>query len=263
MVNKISKSNPIFLEFKEILKNNKSKDLVYVDDLSTLKLALKYPIKIEKFIYCDELEYQADTLNLIKELTKLCPNTYTISKSTFDSIKQKENSVGLLAIVKLDLKSLEEFKDKDYLIVCDRLEIPGNLGTIYRTCDSAACDGIVLVDTITKPTNPKLTSSARGCNLLIPTVSDTYENTLKFLLENDYTIFLGEPNLGQDYKSYNYNGKIAIVVGNERFGINPDWYNHKHQKVFIPMYGSNNSLNVSVAASILIYEATMNRKNRE
>ena len=79
---KISKSNPIFQEFKEILKSNKTKDLVYVDDLSILKLAINYPIKIEKFIYCDELSYKDETLELINQLSNKCNQTYTISKST-------------------------------------------------------------------------------------------------------------------------------------------------------------------------------------
>ena len=150
--------------------------------------------------------------------------------------------------------------NKEFLMILDHLEIPGNIGTIYRTLDSINCDGVILVDSISKINNEKITSSSRGCNLIIPTISDTYQNVLKYLLDNNYEIFLGEPKLGLDYQEYNYKGKIAIVVGNERFGINQDWYNHKSTKVFIPMEGSQNSLNVSVAASILAYEAYMKRK---
>lgn len=260
MITKIARSNPIFQQFKELEKNNKTQDLIFVDDISILKLTEKYPIQIETFLYCDEITYHDDTLKLIDHLIKIATNSYTISKQTFDSIKQKSNSVGLMAIVKQKILELDDLKTKNYLFICDSLEIPGNLGTIYRTMDSASVDGMILVDTVTKPTNPKLTSSARGCNLLIDTVATSYNEALNWLLANDYTIYLGEPNLGKSYLDYNYEGKIAIVVGSERFGINPDWYNHKHEKVFIPMFGSNNSLNVGVAASILIYEATMKRK---
>ncbi len=259
MLNKISRSNPIFQKFKELEKNNKTNDLIFVDDLSVLSLTKNYPIEVESFLYCDELCYQPQTMELINHLIKISKESYTISKSTFDSIKQKGNSVGLMAIIRNPQLKLDDLKSKEYLVVCDSLEIPGNLGTIYRTMDAAKVDGMILVDTITKPTNPKLTSSARGCNLLIDTVSTNFDEALNWLLANNYTIFLGEPNLGKSYKEYDYTGKIAIVVGNERFGINPDWYLHKHEKVFIPMYGSNNSLNVGVAASILIYEATTNR----
>lgn len=260
MINKISKNNPVFLKVKEIEKTNKTDNLIFVDDLSVLNLTWNYPIEIDTFLYCDELDYHDDTKKLIDHLINIAKESYTISLSSFNLLRQKENSAGLIAIVKANLKQLDDLKNKEYLVVCDRLEIPGNLGTIYRTMDSAACEGMILVDTVTKPTNPKLTSSARGCNLLIDTASVSYKEALNWLLENNYTIYLGEPNLGKPYQEYNYSGKIAIVVGSERFGINSDWYNHKHEKVFIPMYGSNNSLNVGVAASILIYEATSKRK---
>ncbi|MDE6584169.1 MAG: hypothetical protein K2K15_02085, partial [Anaeroplasmataceae bacterium] len=88
----------------------------------------------------------------------------------------------------------------------------------------------------------------------------TYQEAQAFLNQKQYTIYLGEPELGLDYQKYSYEGKIAIVVGNERFGIQEEWYSHPHQKVFIPMQGTQNSLNVGVAASILAYEAYMKRR---
>ena len=80
---------------------------------------------------------------------------------------------------------------------------------------------------------------------------------------NGYDIYLGEPKLGKNYKEYDYDNKIALVFGNERFGINQNWYNNKSIKVFIPMEGPHNSLNVGVAASIILYEAYMKRKYKE
>lgn len=255
----LSKNSDIILKYKELLKKNTTKDLIVTDDLSVIKLALTYPIDIEAFIYCKDLSYHEDTKLLIEELKKRF-ETYEISKSVYESLRQKENSAGLLAIIKLKTYTFNDLKNKDFIVVTDSLEIPGNLGTIYRTMDSAKADALILVDPITKLTNNKLTSSARGCNLLIPSVCTSYNEAQNWLLENGYKIYLGEPNLGKCYKDYDYQGKIAIVVGNERFGIHNEWYSHAHEKVFIPMYGSNNSLNVSVAASILIYEATMKRQ---
>jgi len=261
MEKQISKQDPKFQELKDLLKSG-NKNLVATDDLSVLRLARKYDITIKDFFYSPELEYHPDTLNDIDFLKTKASNTYILSKKLVESLKRKQNSAGLFAIIDLKLKKLEDLKNVDYVVVSDKLEIPGNIGTIYRTCDSAKVGGLILVDPVTKANNPNLVSSSRGCNLLIPTVEASYEDTLNYLQDNGYTIFLGEPNLGKDYQKYDYQGKIAIVVGNERFGINPDWYNHPHEKVFIPMYGSNNSLNVSVACSILIYEASMKRYNK-
>lgn len=259
---KLAKNNPIIKDIKELQKKTVN-DLVYVDDLSSIKTIEGTNNVIDTFIYCDELQYHDDTKKLIDALIKKAHHSYTISKQTYEYLRQKENTAGLICTVLFKNHILDDFKNKEFIVVCDRLEIPGNIGTIYRTMDATKAEAMILVDAVVKPQSAKLALASRGANFLLPTASASYEETIKWLLENNYTIFLGEPNLGKSYREYNYQGKIAIVVGSERFGINPDWYNHKHEKVFIPMYGSNNSLNVGVAASILIYEATMRRQKNK
>lgn len=258
---KLAKNKPIIKDIKELQKKTVN-DLVYVDDLSSIKTIEGTNNVIDTFIYCDELQYHDDTKKLIDALIKKAHHSYTISKQTYEYLRQKENTAGLICTVLFKNHILDDFKNKEFIVVCDRLEIPGNIGTIYRTMDATKAEAMILVDAVVKPQSAKLALASRGANFLLPTASASYEETIKWLLENNYTIFLGEPNLGKSYREYNYQGKIAIVVGSERFGINPDWYNHKHEKVFIPMYGSNNSLNVGVAASILIYEATMRRQKK-
>ncbi len=257
---RIAKNNQIIKDLKELQKSNKS-DLIYVDDLSSIKAYVNKNNKVETFLYCDEIEYHEDTLLLIKKIEKLANNTYTISKQTYESLRLKENSAGLICTVKFINHPLDDLKNEEVIIVCDRLEIPGNIGTIYRTMEATKFNAMILTDAVVKPQSAKLCQASRGANLLIPTSSVTYEEAQKWLLDNGYEIFLGEPNLGLSYKDYDYKGKIAIVVGHERFGINDSWYNNPHKKVFIPMFGSNNSLNVGVAASILIYEAKMKKIN--
>lgn len=256
---KIGKSNPIIKQIKSLYKKNVENSII-IEDLNSLELALKFNHTLNTFLYCDDIEYHPETKRIIDESLQLAKFKYKTSRNVFDTIALKNNSIGFIAIFEVKTYTLNEFKNKDFLLVCDRLEIPGNLGTIYRTVDSTNCEGIILCDSITKYNNPKLTQAARGTNMIVDTAISSYEETLNYLLQNDYEIFLGEPNLGKSYDEYDYKGKIALVVGNERFGINPDWYNHKHTKVHIPMEGNNNSLNVSVAASILLYEAYIKRK---
>ena len=255
---RLGKDNSLYKELKEKFKKDNS--YILVDDLNSLEILLSYNLEIEDFIYIYDTEYHDSTKDIILKACNKANNVYEISKKMFEPFSSKENSIGFIAFVKPIVYNLNDLKNKDFLIVLDRLEIPGNIGTILRTMDSVKASALILVDPISKILNKKMCQLSRGTNLIIPSVSDTYSSVLNFLLENNYDIFLGEPNLGKDYQEYDYNGKIAIVIGNERFGINPDWYNHKHKKVFIPMEGHNNSLNVSVAASILMYEAYMKRK---
>lgn len=256
----IGKNNEVYKRLKALIKANKDEDVVATTDLNVIKLALKYNLNILEFFYVNDEIYKAETNLTIEEAKKKALSIYEISKNMFESIQSKENQVGLAAIIEYKTNSLNDLRDKSFIVVLDGLEIPGNIGTILRTLDSASVDGLIIVDAVTKMHNPKITTSSRGCNLLIPTAVCSFEEAQNFLLENNYNIYLGEPNLGLDYTKYDYKGKIAIVMGNERFGINLKWYNKKHTKVFIPMYGSNNSLNVAVATSIIVYEAAMKRK---
>lgn len=257
---RIAKTHDKFKQMKEYIKTNHYKNITVSDDLQVLALAKEYNLEIELLLYDFEVEYKDETKNLLNELIEISKETYEISHSSYSSLSLKENHAGIIAAIKLKEYTLNDFTDFNFIMILDHLEIPGNIGTIYRTLDSAKCDGVILVDSISKLNNEKITSSSRGCSLIIPTLSLSYEEALEFIKKYGFTPYLGEPELGLDYQAYDYNDKTAIVVGNERFGINPDWYNHDAKKVYIPMDGHQNSLNVGVAASILAYEVYMKKR---
>lgn len=265
IMERIGKSHDKFRLMKDYIKSNHYKDITVSDDLQVLKTAVTHGLQFELLLYDFETEYKDETKELLNSLINSSKEVYEISHQSYQSLSLKENHAGIIGAIKLKEYTLDDFKDFNFIMVLDHLEIPGNIGTIYRTLDSAKCDGVILVDSISKLNNEKITSSSRGCSLIIPTLSLSYEEALNLLKKYGYTIYLGEPILGKDYQSYSYDDKTAIVVGNERFGINQNWYNEESNKVFIPMEGNQNSLNVGVAASILAYEVYMkkNYKRRQ
>ena len=259
----ISRSHDKFKEIKSLLKETKSNNYTVSDDLQVLQIALDEKINIDLLLYCKEKINNPDTMDLLDKLIAAANESYEISLNTYKDIETKENHAGIIAKIEIPKYDLNYFKNMDFIFVLDHLEIPGNVGTIYRTLDSVCCDGIIIVDPITKINNYKITSSSRGCNLIIPTIELSYDEAQQFLLDNNYNIYLGEPKLGKNYQEYNYDDKTAIVVGNERFGINNKWYDNKNYKLYIPMKGSQNSLNVGVAASIIAYEVFMKKDSKK
>lgn len=256
MINKIGKSNSIIKKIKKYQKKNTEDNIIVIEDLFILSLLKKYNHEVIYFLYCDDLKYKEETVKIIKDLKSIAQENYLIAYSTYQNIVNKKNSIGLLAVVKLNLKLLDEINPDKYknILVTDKLELPGNLGTIYRTAEATNIDLIINVDLITSLSNPKTVVSSRGMILAVSTVNTTFENAQKFLLENNYTIYLGEPELGENCFNKKFSSKSAIVIGSERFGINKKWYMETHEKIFIPMYGEMKSLNVGVAASILMYQ---------
>lgn len=256
---RIARNHEVIKYLRELLKVPKNKECVATDDFEVLTLALRYNLEISHLIYSYEEEYFDDGLALLSKLKAKAINIYEISNATAKGLSTKENHAAIFAIIKFKKYTFNDLNNASFLMILDRLEIPGNVGTILRTLDACGADGVILVDAVSKINHPKITASSRGVNLSMNIVDASYKETLQWLLKNNYTIFLGEPLFGKSYQEYDYKGKIAIVVGNERYGIQQDWYQHPHQKVYIPMVGNNNSINVSIAASILAYEAAMKK----
>ena len=257
--NLLGKNSELVQKIKELKKHKKAKHFI-IEELFILGLLQKYNKKIDILLYSEEDVYSDEAKEILHHLKQNCHNIGKISHKTYESLSSKENASGIMALYKDENKDLDILNSKpSFVLVLDQIELPGNLGTIIRTADACNIDMIILVDPVTKIENSKSIASSRGMFLKIPTLTMSYEDAQRYLLENNYRIFLGEPILGKPHYETNYDGNIALVVGNERYGINPNWYENKNEKVFIPMWGEMTSLNVGVAASILMYEAKIKR----
>ncbi len=253
---KLGKSNPIIKDLKKKIRNNSDKNYFIIDDLSIIEIVKNKPNKIEQLFYCEELITKAETKETLNVIKERCDKVYSISKDTFISLSSKNNSAGILITMSHIEISKNSFKIDNYkrILITDKIEIPGNLGTIYRTADATGFDLIINVDSITSINHPKCIHSSRGTIFTVPTFSCSYKFVQKLLLENEMLPILGEPNEGESCFDFKFPSKLAIVVGNERYGINNMWYENPHQKIYIPMHGIMKSLNVGVATSILMYQ---------
>jgi TrmH family RNA methyltransferase len=147
------------------------------------------------------------------------------------------------------------------ILVADAMEIPGNLGTLIRTLDACAADCLVLTSKRTRLTHPKVLRSSQGMSMKVPSLEFAEIGAaIDWLLRSDVTVYLADTDESTSYRQADYSGRTALVVGSERYGISPPWYEHGFGRIGIPMLGSADSLNVSVSASVLLYEARA-RKN--
>jgi TrmH family RNA methyltransferase len=142
-------------------------------------------------------------------------------------------------------------------MVADGMEIPGNLGTLIRTADACRVDCIVLTNRRTRLTHPKLFRASQGMVLTVPVIEfDRPEEAADWLQENDFDVYLADTDDARNYRSFHYQGRrTAFVLGAERYGIPKAWYRPGFRSVFVPMLGSADSLNVSISAAVLLYEA--------
>jgi RNA methyltransferase, TrmH family len=146
--------------------------------------------------------------------------------------------------------------DNGLILVADAMEIPGNLGTLIRTLDACAADCLVLTSKRTRLTHPKVLRSSQGMNMKVPSLEFAEIGAaVDWLRRSNVTVYLADTDDSISYRQADYAGRTALVVGSERYGISPPWYEYGFRRIGIPMLGSADSLNVSVSASVLLYEA--------
>jgi TrmH family RNA methyltransferase len=184
-----------------------------------------------------------------------------ISKSVFQKIAYRENSDGLIALARSKPHNLAalSLSENPYVIVLESVEKPGNLGAILRTADAAGADAVIVCDPATDIYNPNTIRSSVGCLFTVPVAVGTNEETLAFLQSRGIRTFAAELTATQRYQDMNFTSPSAIIMGTEAKGLTEFWLKKADERVKIPMRGAIDSLNVSVSAAILTFEAMRQR----
>jgi TrmH family RNA methyltransferase len=233
------------------------------EGLYEINMVLATGTPVEVFLWCPEAAYSDESAKRAGELTGRARRSYQISAKTLDRLAERPNPDGLICVALLpDWQPDELALAPDALVlVADAMEIPGNLGTLIRTLDACGADCLLLTSKRTRLTHPKVLRSSQGMNMKVPSVEFAeISDAIGWLARNSFTVYLADTEESISYRQADYRGRTAIVVGSERYGISPPWYQHGYQRVGIPMLGAADSLNVSVSASVLLYEARA-RKN--
>ena len=203
-----------------------------------------------------------------KELISLIENNHlrveTRSKRELDHLCGGVHQGIILDIPDYQYSDLKEFlndPNEEFVVLLDHLEDPHNLGAIIRTCEAAGVKTIILPKDRQVQINSTVMKTSVGTldNMRIVSVSNL-ANTIDRLKENGYWIVGTALENSVDYRSIDYSGKIALIIGNEGSGISKLTAEKCDFLAKIPMYGTTNSLNASVAAGIMIYEVIRNRK---
>ncbi len=188
--------------------------------------------------------------------------SYTVSTQVYEKIAYRGSTEGLIAIVKAKQHKLEDLKLKDnpLIVVLERVEKPGNLGAVLRSADAAQADAVIVCDPLTDLYNPNLIRSSIGAIFTVPTVACTSEECIAFLKEQNIQILTAQLQDSSLYYDTPMTQGTAIVMGTESTGLTDQWRQAADAHIRIPMLGKLDSLNVSVSAAILLFEAVRQRQ---
>jgi len=190
--------------------------------------------------------------------------TSVIEKKTFKRISIRSGGEKIIAIARSKSHQLKTLKlsRKSLIVVLEEPEKPGNIGALYRTAAAAKIDAIIISNPKTDFYNPNSIRSSLGDIFKIPTAIESNENVVSFLKKREFNIlttFIKKDSVR--YDKFDYQLPCALVIGSESEGLSNFWSKVSNENLVIPMAKTSNSLNLSVSAGILIYEAA--RKNNK
>lgn len=250
-----SKENEMVKKIRS-LKEKKYRDIensYIIEGIKLVKEAIAEKAKIKNIVICEECinngEIDKDTLY---EIAKF--NVIYVTEKVFKLMTDVKTPQGIIAVI--EKKNLNKNIDysQDVIIALDGVQDPGNLGTILRTVDSANLNQIILSKEVADPYNPKVVRSTMGAIFRVNIIEvENLKETLEEIKTNNFKVMVTALDTKKSIYNTEYVKKV-IVIGNEANGVSKEVQSIADEKVKIPMLGKTESLNASVAASIMIYE---------
>lgn len=213
----------------------------------------------EDVFYCQEIASE-ELLNKFRIQTPKA-KWFPITKMVFEKLAYRENSTGIVVVGRKNAHKLQNLRLREnaLVLVLEAIEKPGNLGAIYRTADAAGIDAIVLANPLGDLYNPNAIRSSLGCVFTIPTAIASTTETVLWLKAQNFQILSTYLEASIPYHLADFNKPTAIVMGTEATGISQEWIEASDQNIIIPMQGFADSLNVSTATAIVLFEALRQR----
>ena len=255
------------LALQEKSKERKRQGLFVVEGRRELTHCIEAGYEPHTLFICRDIitEKEFDkVLNAIEE--NFCGMTYPIielPQHLYDKVAYRGGTEGIIAEMKCTDMGLESLKlKKDPLVVIlESVEKPGNLGAVLRSADASGVDAVIVCDPLTDLYNPNLIRSSIGAIFTIPVATATSQETIAWLKANNIRIYTAQLQDSEWYYDTDMKGGTAIVMGTEATGLTDVWRKAADAHIKIPMLGRLDSLNVSVSAAILMFEAVRQRNS--
>lgn len=250
-----SKDNEIVKNVKK-LKEKKYRDLenkFIVEGVKLVQEAIEEKSNINLIVVCEEcINDGTISKELLYKIAKY--ECIYVTEKIFNMLTDVKTPQGILAVITKKNANNEIDYTQDIIIALDGIQDPGNLGTILRTVDSANLKQIIISKNSADSYNPKVVRSTMGAIFRVNIIEvDNLAETLKQVKKNKFEVVVTALDTNNNIYDIEYKNKV-IVIGNEANGVSKEVQDLADKKVKIPMLGKTESLNASVAASIMIYE---------
>lgn len=256
-----SPQNPLIKQLillKEKSRERKKTGLFLLEGKRELSLAIKGGYKVKTLLFFSDLFSESEAAAMSHYGIEIIE----ISKDVFQKLAHRDSTEGIIAVVNSKKHTLQDLKltsKNPLILVTESPEKPGNIGALLRTADAANIDAVIIANPKSDLYNPNTIRSSIGCVFTTEIAVTTTEDAIAFLQRYNFNIFSAILQESEPYHTQDYTLPTAMVVGTEATGLTEPWRKVATKNISIPMQGVIDSMNVSVAAGILIFEAKRQR----
>lgn len=246
------------------VRDGKTDEAIFVEGLRLCEEAFRSGLPIEAVIFSEEIARKEKAARLIEELSKVCDRLASVSEKLLSSISFTTTSQGIVLLAArpaLDESAFNSAQlDLPLLVVLHGINNPVNVGAILRTAEAAGATGAITTQHTSDPFSPKALRGAMGSAFRLPIwTGTTYAETLAWCVERRIETVCADVAGEAVYTDLDWTTPQALIMGPESTGLRPEEISAATRTVAIPMSGGVESLNVGVAAAILLYEAARHR----
>lgn len=253
-----SKDNEKVKLTKSLLKSkNRLKESKFlIEGFRILTQAIDCNADLQYVFINENFEAKEEHVEFLKVLESKNIKVYKTTNKIFNEFIDTESTQGIVGVVGIQKNNIQDIVDENcrFVLILDRIQDPGNMGTIIRTADAAGVDAIINLKGCVDIYNSKVTRSTMGSIFDMKIINMTQEEALKELKDRKFDIVSSYLNTNNFYDGVEYNYKTALVIGNEANGVNDELIEKSDILVKIPIYGKAESLNAAISSAILMYE---------
>ncbi len=234
-----------------------------LDGVREIERAISKGVKIRECYVCETLCKTEESRSLSAKVETLAEaEVFAVTEAIFEKMAFGDRAEGVLATAETPVRRLADFAPSKNAVICvlECVEKPGNVGAVLRSADAAGVSALILADSKCDLFNPNAVRASMGAIFSLPAFEATSAETLDWLRRNKIAVFAARVDGSEPYDEKDYRGATAFILGSEADGLTDAWRGDDVSAIRLPMQGIVDSLNVSVTAATLFYEALRQRK---
>jgi RNA methyltransferase, TrmH family len=234
---------------------------IVIDGVRELQRAMAGGVRLLEVFVCESLCQGDESQRLLASLPQSGCEVLPVTEAVFEKLAFGERTEGVLAVAETPRPTLAslDLKPQPVVAVLEGVEKPGNVGAVLRSADAAGVSAVIVADGRTDLYNPNAIRASLGMIFTMPVCETASGDVLAWLREHEFAILAARVDGSVPYTTVDYRGPTAIVLGSEAAGLSPIWRDDDIRAVRVPMLGAADSLNLSVTAAVLFYEALRQR----